>query len=150
MLCSVSMPFHTWCIKGFIPLHNCTVDYNLHWKVTFGNYAQTRNLTTNYMRAHTAGAILVRGSSTSFQGGVKFYSLEPTKTMNRSKNNYTLLHMPVNAILHMTQLAKDIPNDLYFTNRLGNIHASDPENNPGGPITIRFVDAPSDTQIIHD
>ena len=71
------------------------VDYNLHWKVAFRSYAQTRNLTTNDMRAHTAGAIAM-GPSTNFQGGVEFYSLELAKTLNRSNNYYTLAPMQAN------------------------------------------------------
>ena len=57
--------------------------------------------------------------------------------------------MPADTISRVTQLAKDMPNGLHFTDQLENTYVSNPENNPG-PITIRFVDAPSDTQIIHD
>ena len=74
------------------------VDYNLHCKVAFGSYAQTRNLTTNDMRARTTGTIAM-GPSTNFQGGVEFFSLESAKTLNRSKNDYTLAPMPADAIL---------------------------------------------------
>ena len=55
--------------------------------------------------------------------------------------------MPVDVISHVAQLVKDMPTGLHFTDRLGNPHADDPENNTG-PMTIRFVDAPSDTQNI--
>ena len=89
------------------------------------------------------------GPSTNFQGGVEFYSLESTKTLNRSKHDYTHAPMPADTILRMTRLAKGMPNGLHFTNQLGNPHADDPEKNTG-QITIRFVDAPSDTQFIHD
>ena len=124
------------------------MDYNLHCSVAFGSYAQTRNLTTNDMCAHTTGAIAM-GPSTNFQGGVEFYSLELANTLNRSKNDYTLAPMPADAILRVTRLAKDMPNGLHFTDRLGNPHMNDPENNPG-PITIRFVDTPPDSQNTHD
>ena len=60
-----------------------------------------------------------------------------------------LTPMPADAISRATRLAKDMPNGLHFANWLGNPHADDPGNNTG-PITIRFVDAPSDAQFIHD
>ena len=110
------------------------VDYNLHCKVEFGSYAQTRNLTTNDMHARMTWAI-VMDPSTNFQGGVEFYSLELAKTLNRSKNDYTLTPMPTDAILHVTRLAKDMPTGLHFTDQLGNAHDGDPKNNTE-PITI--------------
>ena len=77
------------------------MDYNLHCSVAFGSYAQTRNLTTNDMCAHTTGAIAT-GPSTNFQAGVEFYSPKSAKTLNRSKNEDTLAPMLADVILHAT------------------------------------------------
>ena len=90
-------------------LQGKVVYYNLHCKVAFGSYAQTRNLTTSDMNARTTGAIAM-GPSTNFQSGVEFYSLKLAKTLNRSRNDYTLTLMPADAILRVTRLAKDMPN----------------------------------------
>ena len=85
------------------------VDYNLLCKVAFRSYdAQTRNLvTTNNMHVHKTGAIAMGPTSTYFQGGVEFYSLELGKTLHRSKNDYTIASMPADVIACVIQLATD-------------------------------------------
>ena len=57
--------------------------------------------------------------------------------------------MPADAILRATRLAKDEPTGLHFTDRLRNVYAGNPEIPPEA-ITIWFIDAPSDTQFIHN
>ena len=115
--------------------------------MAFGSYAQTRNLTTNDMHARTTGAI-VMGPSTNFQGGVEFYSLELAKALNRSKwflaRSYagwcdfareTICRRHAYwLILHLQTWKPD---------------ACNPKNTPG-QIIIQFIDAPSDTETIHD
>ena len=65
-------------LSSYTIVQRKVVDYNLHCKVAFGNFAQIRNLTTNDMPARTTGAIAM-GPSINFQSGVEFYSLEPAK-----------------------------------------------------------------------
>ena len=124
------------------------VDYNVHCKVAFGKYAQTRNLTTNDMCARITEAIATRPSTNS-QGGVKFHSFELTKLLHMSRSDYTIAPIPAGTISHVKQLDKYSPTGLHFTNWLGNIYADDPENN-NEPITIWFVDTPTGSQIDHD
>ena len=47
------------------------MDYNLHCKVAFGIYSQTRNLTTDDIDRHTTGVISM-GTNTNYQGGLEF------------------------------------------------------------------------------
>ena len=88
------------------------------------------------------------GFSTNFQDGVKFYSLKLDKTIHRSKNDYTLAPS-AGTISHVIKLAKGSPTGLTFADQLKNAYADDPENNTG-PITIQFIDVPSDSQLDHD
>ena len=69
--------------------------------------------------------------------------------INHSKTDYTITPMPADAMSRVIQSAKDSPTGLHSTNQLGNTHADDPENN-NRPITIGFIDAPTDSQIDHD
>ena len=58
--------------------------------------------------------------------------------------------MHAKAISRVMQLAKDLLTGLtLFINPLGNTYGDDPENN-NGPITIRFVDVPTDSQLYDD
>ena len=74
----------------------------------FGAYVQTRNLTENNMRTHMNGDIAM-GPSRNYQGDVLFYSLFTGKTLDRSKNDFTIVPMPEAIIQQISFVAKESP-----------------------------------------
>jgi hypothetical protein len=50
-------------------LEGVVLDYNLHFQVIFGEYAQTYKVTTNNMKERTVGAIAL-GPTGNLQGGI--------------------------------------------------------------------------------
>ena len=114
------------------------VDYNLHCRIPFGTYAQTRNPTENTMRSRTTGAIAM-GPSSNYQGGVIFFSLTTGKDLDRSGNDFTIAPMPDDAIQRVEHMAAESPNGLLFADR----HNNPFDTTNSGPITIRFTDPPN-------
>ena len=77
--------------------------------------------------------------SHNYQGSVLIYILSTGKTLGRSKNGFTLVPMPEDAIPRITFMAKESPTGLVFQDRLENPYD---EEEPNGLITICFTDTP--------
>ena len=88
------------------------LDFSLHCQVEFGAYAQTRDLTENNMPTCKTRAIIM-GPSHNYQGGsVLFYSQFTGKPLYISKNDFTIVPMPEDAIQQISFMAKESPMDL--------------------------------------
>ena len=85
------------------------LDYNLHFQVIYGEYAQTYEGTRNDMTERTVGAIAL-GPSGNLQGGVRFFSLTSGEVIVRSRKDYDLLPMPneaIDRVYHMGRRSRD-------------------------------------------
>ena len=58
------------------------LDFNKHFQVIFGEYAQTFEGSDNIMNKRTVGAIAL-GPSGNFQGGVQFFSLKTGRVLGQ-------------------------------------------------------------------
>ena len=63
------------------------LDYNKHFKVIPGEYAQTFEGSDNTMKEQTIGAIAL-GPAGNLQGGVRFFSLKTGRILNRSSKDF--------------------------------------------------------------
>jgi hypothetical protein len=70
-----------------------TLDYNKHFQVIFGEYAQVFKGTDNTMKERTVGAKAV-GPTGNLQGGVSFLSIHTGRILDQGKKDYQLLKMP--------------------------------------------------------
>ena len=68
------------------------------------------------MKPQTIGAIAL-GPSGNLQGGVRFFSLNTGKIINRHKNDYTLLPMPEEVIKRVNRMARKTRAGLHFADR---------------------------------
>ena len=92
------------------------LDYNLHFSVIFGEYAQVYEGTYNNMRLRTVGAIAL-GPSGNLQGGVRFYSLLTGKILHRDKESFDILKMPHDSIKRLEYMSRSSPLGLIFGDR---------------------------------
>ena len=86
-------------------LEGIALDYNLHFKVIFGEYAHVYDGTDNTMKARTTGAIAL-GPSGNLQGGLRFYSLTTGKILHRTKEDYDRMKIPLDAIRQIKYICK--------------------------------------------
>jgi hypothetical protein len=100
-------------------LEGVVLDYNLHFQVIFGEYAQTYEVTTNDMKRRTVGAIAL-GPTGNLQGGIRFYSLITGRILQRDKNSYTPMKMPEDAIRRINALTKKSVKGIRFGDRNNN------------------------------
>jgi hypothetical protein len=113
-------------------LEGVVLDYNLHFQVIFGEYAQTYEVTTNTMKRRTVGSIAL-GPTGNLQGGVRFYSLVTGRILQRDRKSYTPLKMPEDAILRVNSLTKKSVPGLQFGDRNNIIDANiDNDNDTTG------------------
>ena len=103
-------------LSPYTILEGMVLDFNLHFQVIFGEYAQTYEGTDNTPRERTIGAIAL-GPSGNIQGGVRFFSLDTGEIINRSKVDYTLLPMPADVIKRVNRMARKSRKGLLFTDR---------------------------------
>ena len=61
-------------------LEGIVVDYNLHFRVIFGEYAHTYDTTANTTTSHTVDATSL-GFTGDLQSGARFYSLVTGKIL---------------------------------------------------------------------
>ena len=71
----------------------------------FGAYVETRNLTKNIMHVQMARPIAM-SPSLNYQGGVLFYTLSIDMTLDKTKNDFTIVPMLEDAVQWMTFMAK--------------------------------------------
>ena len=108
----------TSIVEGWIP------DYNLHFQVLFGEYAQTYEDTTNTMVERTVGSIAL-GPSRNLQGGVRFFSLATGKLLHRASNDYVLLPMPDDVIKRVNRMGRKNRKGITFGDRYNNDYHDD-------------------------
>jgi hypothetical protein len=84
-------------LSPYTIIEGVILDYDLHFQVIFGEYAQTYEGTDNTNKERTVGAIAL-GPSGNLQGGVKIFSLDSGEILNRAKQDYNLLPMPADVI----------------------------------------------------
>ena len=92
------------------------LDYDTHFQVIFGEYAQTYEGTDNTMQERTVRAIAL-GPSGNLQGGVLFFSLDTGRVLNRAKTDYKLLPMPADVIKRVNQMARKSRMGLLYADR---------------------------------
>lgn len=97
-------------------LEGVVLDYNLHFQVIFGEYVHTYDDTTNTMKSRTVGAIAL-GPNGNLQGGIRCYNLVTGKILSRSRNDYTPLKMPEDAIRRIKTITKNSVKGLIFGDR---------------------------------
>jgi hypothetical protein len=96
-----------------------TLDYNKHFQVIFGEYAQVFEGTDNTMKERTVGAIAL-GPTGNLQGGVSFFSIHTGRVLDRGKKDYQLLKMPQDVIHRVKQMARQSELGLTFGDRYNN------------------------------
>ena len=115
------------------------LDYNYHFKLVFGAYAQVHeeSFPTKSQQAWTLGAICL-GSSGNLQGGYKFMNLQTGKKLTRCR--WTSLPMPQEVIDRVNKLGEvdRQPYLLTFYDRHGN-----PFGDTGNP-NADLTDAPEE------
>ena len=96
------------------------LDRKKHLDLEFGEYCQVHeeNNPKNSDKARTLGAICL-GPTGNEQGGYKFMSLVTGEKITR--HLYDALPMPDSVIKRVNKLGKDMPRQLTFTDRSGNI-----------------------------
>jgi len=73
------------------------LDFNLHFKVIFGEFVQTCEGTDNTMKARTVDALAL-GPNGNLQGGIRCYSLDSGKILQRGWKDVQVYKMPQSAI----------------------------------------------------
>ena len=91
-----------------------SVDFNIHCKYEFGEYAQTHESTDNTMNERTVGALALRPTGNA-QGGHFFLSLTTGRRLNRL--HATKLPMPNEVITRVETMARNDPVGLDFRDR---------------------------------
>ena len=104
------------------------LDYNKHFKVIPGEYAQTFEGLDNTMKEQTIGAIAL-GPAGNLQGGVQFFSLKTGRILNWSSKDFRLLPIPADVIIRVHVMAKSLPRGIILLNRK-HIDDLDNEFNP--------------------
>ena len=114
------------------------VDYNLHFRMLYGEYAQTRDATDNTMKPRTTSAIAM-GPNRNFQG-VAFFSLTTERIFNRSGTDYTPLPMPQDAIDCVAYMTKNAPLGLTFTDYHDEAYATEFDDDDEDTIPANITD----------
>ena len=115
-----------------------TLTYAKHFQVIFGEYAQTYEGTDNTMKERTIGAIAL-GPSGNLQGGVRFFSLDTGRVINRKKEDYELIPMPADVIKRVNRMARKSRSGITFGDRTNNDDENeedDPEDEEYNPTTV--------------
>ena len=81
------------------------VDYNLHFKVIFGEFVQTYEGTKNDMGARCVDAIAL-GPNGNLQGGIRCFSLATGRILHRQWQDVEVHKMPVSAISRINYMVK--------------------------------------------
>ena len=89
------------------------LDYNKHFKVIPGEYAQNFEDSDNTMKKRTIGAIAL-GPSGNLQGGVQCFSLKSRLILNQNSKDFRLLPIPADIITRVHVMAKSLPRGIIF------------------------------------
>ena len=108
------------------------LNYHKHFRVIFGEYAQTYEGTDNTMKKRAVGAIAL-GPTGNAQGGVNFFSLYSGRVLNRRMVDYDFLPMPADAIVRVEKMARRSPSGLIFGNRNNILDPDDDDDSPNDP-----------------
>jgi hypothetical protein len=111
-------------LSPYTIIEGVILDYDLHFQVIFGEYAQTYEGTDNTNKERTVGAIAL-GPSGNLQGGIKKFSLDSGEILNRAKQDYNLLPMPADVIKRVNRMARKSRSGLTFGDRH---NADDPDD----------------------
>jgi hypothetical protein len=109
---AVNFYVHAFVLKSGVSQHRSprtivegvTLDYNRHFQVIFGDYAQVFEGTDNTMKERTVGAIAL-GPTGNLQGGVRFFNIHTGRILDRGKKDYQLLKMSQDAIRCVERMA---------------------------------------------
>ena len=81
------------------------LDYNLHFKVIFGEFVQTYEGTDNTMSPRTADTIAL-GPAMNMQGRIRCFSLVSGRVLQRVWKDVIIYKMLVNAIKRINYMGK--------------------------------------------
>ena len=81
------------------------LDFNLHFRVIFGEFMQACEGSTNTMKQRMIDAIAL-GPNGNSQGGIRCYSLESGKILQRGWKDAEVCKMPQSAISRLNYISK--------------------------------------------
>ena len=81
------------------------LDYELHFRVIFGEFVQTYEGTRNDMTARTVDALAL-GPNGNLQGGIRCFSLASGRVFQRQWQDVQVYEMPVSAIIRINYMCK--------------------------------------------
>ena len=83
-----------------------SLDYNLHFRLIYGEFVQTFEGSNNTMEPHTVDAVGLRATR-NLQGGLRCFSLVSGKVLNVLWKDLTIMKMPLNSIKRIDFIAKN-------------------------------------------
>ena len=86
-------------------VESLTIDYNLHFKVIFGEYLQTFEGIRNDLTLRTIDALAL-GPNGNMQGGIRYYSLATGQVLQQQWRDVEILKMPVSVVSRVNYIYK--------------------------------------------
>ena len=83
-----------------------SLDYNLHFKVIFGEFLQTHEGTKNDMSPRTVD-VIASGPNGNLQGEIRCFSLATCKVLQRQSKDVEIYKMPISAISRTATLGEN-------------------------------------------